>query len=178
MSLDAHAATTGPAVRTAAVIVSSTRAAAGVYEDRTGPVIVDWLRSNGFETDAALVVPDGPEVATALDRALAARTTLVITTGGTGIGPGDMTADAAASRITADLPGFHEELRRRGSRSTPFALMSRGVAGIAGRSFLVTLPGSSGGVRDGLDLLAEVIEHVLDQLAGHPHDAQATGGTP
>lgn len=155
--------------RSAAVIVSSTRAAAGIYADRTGPVIVDWLRSRGFQTDDALVVPDGPEVTAALEHAISARTTVVITTGGTGIGPGDMTADAAARLITADLPGFHEELRRRGALSTPFALMSRGVAGIVGGSFVVTLPGSTGGVRDGLGLLGEVLDHVLEQLAGHEH---------
>ncbi len=156
--------------RTAAVVVCSTRAAAGVYQDLTGPVIVDWLRSRGFATKAATVIPDGPEVAAALQRAIAERTTLVITTGGTGVGQGDMTSDAAAHLITVDLPGFHEELRRRGSRSTPFALLSRGVAGIAEESFVVTLPGSMGGVRDGLGLLDEVREHVREQRAGQVHE--------
>jgi molybdenum cofactor synthesis domain-containing protein len=156
--------------RSAAVIVCSTRAAAGVYTDRTGPVIVDWLRARGFETDDATVVPDGPLVTAALERAVGTGHAVVISTGGTGIGPGDMAADVAARLITVPLPGFHEELRRRGALTTPFALMSRGVAGIAGESLLVTLPGSTGGVRDGLTLLDQVLEHVLDQRAGGAHD--------
>ncbi|MBG6238751.1 molybdenum cofactor synthesis domain-containing protein [Mycetocola sp. CAN_C7] len=156
--------------RRAVVLVSSTRAAAGVSPDTTGPVIVDWLRAHGFDTDDATVVADGPAVAAALGAAVESGADLIISTGGTGIGHGDGTADATAKILRISLPGFHEELRRRGSASTPFALMSRGVAGVAGNSFIVNLPGSSGGVRDGLQLLGEVIEHVLDQLAGGNHD--------
>lgn len=154
--------------RRAVAIVSSTRAASGEYEDRTGPVIVEWMRGRGFEVGAPVVVPDGPAVADALVSAIGAAD-LVVTTGGTGIGPGDVTADATSALLTAELPGFQEELRRRGSAHTPFALMSRGVAGVAGSTFIVNLPGSMNGVRDGLDLLGEVIDHVLDQLAGGTH---------
>lgn len=156
--------------RRAVVIVASTRAAAGEYEDRTGPVIVDWLIAHDFDTSAAVVVADGPDVAAALTHAVASGAALIVTTGGTGVGPSDGTADATARLLTAGLPGFQEELRRRGSLNTPFALMSRGLAGIAGRSFVVNLPGSTGGVADGLQLLGEVVEHVLDQLAGGNHD--------
>ncbi|MET1053622.1 MAG: molybdenum cofactor synthesis domain-containing protein [Mycetocola sp.] len=156
--------------RRAVVIVSSTRAAAGTSPDATGPVIVEWLSARGFETDAATVVADGPDVEAALRAAVGSRADLIVTTGGTGIGRGDGTADATARLVTVSLPGFHEELRRRGSATTPFALMSRGVAGVAGSSFIVNLPGSSGGVRDGLQLLGEVVDHVLDQLAGGNHD--------
>lgn len=155
--------------RRAVVIVASTRAAAGEYEDRTGPVIVDWLTAHRFDTGAPVVVADGPDVDAALTEAVEAGVDLVVTTGGTGVGPGDGTADATARLLTLSLPGFQEELRRRGSLSTPFALMSRGLAGIAGHSFVVNLPGSTGGVSDGLQLLGEVVEHVLDQLAGGDH---------
>jgi molybdenum cofactor synthesis domain-containing protein len=156
--------------RRAVVIVASTRAAAGDYEDRTGPVIRDWLLARDFETDAPLVVADGPDVAAALAEATApGRAALVITTGGTGIGRGDMTVDATAALLETELPGFQEELRRRGSAHTPFALMSRGVAGLVGDCFVVNLPGSPGGVRDGLQLLGEVVEHVLEQRAGVAH---------
>lgn len=156
--------------RQAAVIVSSTRAANGIYTDRTGPLIVDWLVSRDFSTGDPIVVADGPDVAAALRAALDSGVDLVVTTGGTGIGKDDVTADATAALLTAPLPGFSEELRRRGAATTPFALISRGVAGVAGRTFVVNLPGSTGGVRDGLQLLGEVIDHVLDQLDGGNHD--------
>jgi molybdenum cofactor synthesis domain-containing protein len=152
------------------VLVTSTRAANGVYLDRTGPLIVDWMRERGFETDAPVVVADGPGVGLALRSALDTGCDLLVTTGGTGVGRGDMTADATADLLDRELPGFNEELRRRGATTTPFALMSRGVAGIAGQTFVVNLPGSSGGVRDGLALLGEVVDHVLDQLDGGGHE--------
>lgn len=156
--------------RRAVVIVSSTRAANGTYEDRTGPVIVEWLAEHGFGTAPATVVPDGADVEHALRQAVAGGVDLVITTGGTGVGVGDMTADATAALLSKPLPGFAEELRRRGAVSTPRALLSRGVAGIAGTTFVVNFPGSTGGVRDGLQLLGEVVDHVLDQVAGGAHD--------
>jgi molybdenum cofactor synthesis domain-containing protein len=156
--------------RTAVAIVSSTRAANGTYADKTGPVIVEWLRAHGFETQDAVVVADGPDVGAALRLAIDAGASLVITTGGTGVGAGDVTAELTAALLTAELPGFSEELRRRGSANTPFAILSRGTAGLAGRTFIVNLPGSTGGVRDGLQLLGEVVDHVLDQVEGGTHD--------
>jgi len=155
--------------RRAAVIVASTRAANGIYVDRTGPLIVDWMRERGFSTGDPVVVADA-DVAAALRAAVQTAVDLVVTTGGTGIGADDQTADATAALLTAPLPGFSEELRRRGGAVTPFALLSRGVAGIAGRTFVVNLPGSTGGVRDGLQLLGEVVDHVLDQLGGGSHE--------
>lgn len=155
----------------AAVIVSSTRAAAGVYADRTGPVIVDWLRERGFQVDEAAVVADGVDFALRLEQELALAPALVITTGGTGIAPGDLVPEATAALLDRQLPGFGEELRRRGAATTPTALLSRGLAGIAGGAFVVNLPGSTGGVRDGLGLLDEILDHVLDQLAGGDHSA-------
>ena len=155
--------------RRAVVIVTSTRAAAGNYEDRTGPVIASWLAGRAFEVDPVIVIADGPDVAAALASAVASSADLVVTTGGTGIGVGDGTADATAAILDKQLPGFSEELRRRGAASTPFSLISRGVAGVAGTTFIVNLPGSTGGVRDGLELLGEVVDHVLQQLAGGDH---------
>lgn len=152
--------------RSAVVVVSSTRAAAGVYEDATGPVIVSWLAERGFSVPEAVVVPDGSAVGDALDGALAAGADLIVTTGGTGIAPGDGTVDAVRRRLDVELPGIGEELRRRGLASTPRALLSRETAGFAGRCAIVTLPGSPGGVRDGLALLGEVLEHLLEQREG------------
>jgi molybdenum cofactor synthesis domain-containing protein len=157
-------------IRRASVIVSSTRAASGTYEDRTGPVIVDWLRSHGFDVTDVSVVADGPDVSRALTHAISSGVDLVITTGGTGIGRGDVTADATLAVLTAQLPGVAEELRRRGMASTPRAMLSRGVAGVAGRTFVINFPGSGGGVRDGLEVLGEIVDHVIDQLTGGTHD--------
>ena len=155
--------------RRAIVIVTSSRASTGEYEDRTGPLIAAWLTDHGFDVEPVVVVADGPDVPAALATALAASPSVLITTGGTGVGKGDGTADATAAVLDKTLPGFAEELRRRGSVSTPYALMSRGLSGVAGSTFVVNLPGSTGGVRDGLQLLGEVIDHVLDQLAGGDH---------
>jgi molybdenum cofactor synthesis domain-containing protein len=155
--------------RTAVAIVSSTRAADGTYPDRTGPLITAWFREHGFESGDPVVVADGPEVAIELHTAVASGASLVVTTGGTGVGAGDVTADATAELVDRQLPGFAEELRRRGTAATPFAVLSRGIAGVAGQTFIVNLPGSLGGVRDGLQLLGEVADHVLDQLAGGSH---------
>lgn len=152
----------------AAVITVSTRAAAGVYDDLTGPVLADWCRARGFTVDT-LVAPDAG-VADAVQSALATRPDLLLTTGGTGIAPDDVTPDAVRPLLSRELPGFGEELRRRGSTVSPHALLSRALAGVAGSTLLVCLPGSTGGVRDGLDLLDGILEHTLDQLRGGRHD--------
>jgi molybdenum cofactor synthesis domain-containing protein len=133
-------------------------------------MIVSWLRDRGFETAGPIVVADGPDVERVLREAIGTKTELIVTTGGTGVGHGDSTADATAALLTVTLPGIAEELRRRGAQTTPRALLSRGVAGIADTSFVMNFPGSSGGVRDGLELLGEVVDHVLDQVAGGTHD--------
>ncbi|GAB3410551.1 bifunctional molybdenum cofactor biosynthesis protein MoaC/MoaB [Schumannella luteola] len=155
-----------PVDRTAAVIVASTRAAAGESDDRTGPVLADWLRERGFAIDAPLVVADA-DVAGTLDTVLAARPQVVITTGGTGLGPGDQTPDAVGPRLQRELPGVIEAVRARGLLSTPTAALSRGVAGVtAGGTIVVTLPGSTGAVRDGITVLDGLLDHLVHQLAG------------
>lgn len=151
------------------MLTVSTRAAAGVYDDLTGPIIVDWCRSKGF-TVVSSVTSDA-DVADAVHTALDRRPELLVTTGGTGIAPGDGTPDAVRPLLSRELPGFGEELRRRGSATSPHALLSRALAGVTGQTLVVCLPGSPGGVRDGLDVLDGILDHILDQLGGGQHDA-------
>jgi molybdenum cofactor synthesis domain-containing protein len=161
----------GARERTARVIVASTRAATGVYDDRTGPVIAEWLRSRGWTEPLVQVVPDGDEVAASLQDAVASGADLVVTTGGTGVNPSDRTPEATLPLLDRELPGIMEAIRRRGAASTPLAALSRGHAGIAGATtFVVNLPGSTGGVKDGLAVLDEVLDHVIDQLHGGDHE--------
>lgn len=154
--------------RAATVLTVSTRAAAGVYDDLTGPTIANWCASRGFAVTAS-VTPDAG-VAGAVQAALAGRPDLLITTGGTGIAPGDATPDAVRPLLSRELPGFGEELRRRGSAISPRALLSRSLAGVTESTLVVCLPGSPGGVRDGLEVLDGVLDHILDQLNGGHHD--------
>lgn len=154
--------------RTAAVLVASTRAAAGTYEDRTGPVITDWLRSRGFEVAGPVVVPDAA-IAESLAELLAQHPDVILTTGGTGVSPDDRTPEATRALLDMELPGITEEVRRRGASVAPTAILSRGIAGVAGRTLVMNLPGSTGGVRDGLAVLDGVLEHLLDQVSGGDH---------
>ena len=161
----------GARVRIARVIVASTRAAAGVYEDRTGPVIAEWLRGRGWAEPVVQVVPDGDEVAASLKDAVASGADLVVTTGGTGVNPSDRTPEATLPLLDRELPGVMEAIRLRGAAATPLAALSRGHAGIAGATtFVVNLPGSTGGVKDGLAVLDELLDHVIDQLHGGDHE--------
>jgi len=157
------------AARRATVVVASSRAAAGVYPDRTGPVIAGWLRSRAFEVSEPQVVPDGDPVRTAVAGAVASGVDVVLTTGGTGIAPTDRTPEAVEPLLDRGLPGLADAIRAAGLPEVPTAVLSRGLAGVAGRTLVVTLPGSTGGVRDGLRVLDGVLEHAVEQLHGSDH---------
>ena len=165
--------------RTGQVIVASTRAATGVYTDRTGPVIDAWLHARGWLVLDRAVVADGEPVGDALAAAIEAGLDLVITTGGTGVSPTDQTPEQTLPLLDRQLPGIMEELRRRGTAATPLAVLSRGYAGIArGRTVVINLPGSTGGVRDGLAVLTEVLDHLIDQVRGADHAATPAAAHP
>ncbi|CAG7599437.1 hypothetical protein LEUCIP111803_00296 [Leucobacter soli] len=164
--------------RDARVVVASTRAAAGERPDTTGPIIRAWLLERGFAAPAQTVVADGAPVGDAVRAMLAERPAVILVTGGTGVSPDDRTPEVIAPLLEQQLPGLIEELRRRGAATLPSALLTRGVAGFAGGTFVMTLPGSPGGVNDGLAILDPLLEHLLGQREGAPrgeHGAPSDG---
>ncbi len=160
---------TDPVVRRARVIVASNRAAAGVYADRSGPILVDGLRALGFEVSDPVVVPDGAPVGHALRAAVAEGIDAVVTSGGTGITPTDRTPEVTREVLDYEVPGIAEALRAVSRDTVPTSVLSRGLAGVAGRTLIVNLPGSTGGARDGLAVLGPVLAHAVDQMRGGDH---------
>jgi molybdenum cofactor synthesis domain-containing protein len=154
----------------ALVVSVSNRAAAGVYTDTTGPLIAERLTEWGFEVDGPQVVPDGSPVGDALWAAVKASYDVVLTTGGTGISPTDETPEETEGVIDRVVPGIAEAIRAYGiANGVPTAALSRGLAGVAGKTIIVNLPGSRGGVKDGLAVLQPLLRHAVEQVRGGDH---------
>nr|WP_277350759.1 bifunctional molybdenum cofactor biosynthesis protein MoaC/MoaB [Rhodococcus sp. HNM0569] len=163
---DAQSAAPGRVVPgTAVALVASTGTARGTREDTTGPRIAEWLSARGFDVRGPLVYSDA-DIASGLADALSARPAVVITTGGTGVSPTDATPEATRAVLDRELPGVADAIRARGAAVTPHAALSRGLVGVAGGTLVVNLPGSPGGVKDGLAVLEPIVDHLLAQIAG------------
>lgn len=153
----------------ALVITASNRAAAGVYPDKSGPLLVSLLTEAGCSVSGPIVVPDGEPVEAALRSGVADGFEVIVTTGGTGLTPQDLTPEMTARVITREIPGIAEAIRQVNRDKVPTSLLSRGLAGQAGDTLIVNLPGSTGGVRDGVAVLASVLQHAVDQIRGGDH---------
>jgi len=159
-----------PGVIRALAVTVSNRAAAGVYADRSGPVLARLLAEAGCAVDGPLVVPDGVPVEVALREAITTGYDVVVTTGGTGLTPGDLTPEMTRRVLDREIPGIAEAIRAAGvAAGVPAASLSRGLAGLAGRTLIVNLAGSTGGVRDGMAVLAPLLRHAVDQAHGGDH---------
>jgi molybdenum cofactor biosynthesis protein B len=155
------------------VLTVSDGVAAGTREDRSGDALDELLRAEGYEVERR-VVPDEREAIVAAIRALAGEAGLVLTTGGTGLAPRDVTPEATRDVLDRDAPGIAQALRSDSIAKTPHGLLSRGVAGVVGRTLVVNLPGSTGGCRDGFAVLRPALEHALELLADAPTEHEQT----
>jgi len=154
----------------AAIITASARASAGVYEDKSGEILKAGLISLGYEVTGVTIVPDDVRrISAELESAIAAKIDLVVTTGGTGVSPTDVTPEATAAHIEKLLPGIPEALRAYSREKVPTADLSRGLAGTHGTTLIINLPGSPGAVRDGLVIIERLAGHIHEQLRGKDH---------
>jgi molybdenum cofactor synthesis domain-containing protein len=154
----------------AAVVVASNRAAAGVYDDTTGPLIVEALRADGWEVGDPVVVPDGEAVGLAISAAVRAGARAVLTTGGTGLTPTDLTPEVTRALVEREVSGIAEAIRAHGvAKGVATASLSRGIAGTLGTALVVNLPGSRGGVKDGLAVVVPLLRHAVEQIEGSDH---------
>ncbi|GJN43613.1 MogA/MoaB family molybdenum cofactor biosynthesis protein [Corynebacterium ammoniagenes] len=154
--------------RTGMVIVASTRAATGEYEDRSGPIAVEFLRSQGFDTPEPLIVADA-DIQSAVDKALSGSDVpdVLLTSGGTGITPDDRTVEAVKGHLRAEMPGIAVAFWNKGLENVPTAALSRCIAGVTDKTFVMTLPGSTGGVKDGCAVLEGILGHIIDTMEGN-----------
>jgi molybdenum cofactor biosynthesis protein B len=157
----------------AAVLTVSDRVARGLAEDRSGEALEELLRADGYDVERRVVPDESEEITRAIEE-LAEAAALVLTTGGTGLGPRDVTPEATRSVIRREAPGIAEALRADAISRTPHGLLSRGVAGVSGRALIVNLPGSPGGCRDGYAVLRAALPHALSLLSDAPSEHQQT----
>ena len=154
----------------AAIITASARASAGIYEDTSGEILKSGLSALGYEVADVVIVPDDvKQISDAITNALSAQVDLIVTTGGTGISPTDVTPEATTPHIQKLLPGIPEALRAYSREKVPTADLSRGVAGTHGTTLIINLPGSTGAVKDGLVIIERLAGHIHEQLRGKDH---------
>ena len=157
-------------MKRAVVITASNRAFNGIYEDRSGQILLAGLRELGYEIPEVTLLPDDTEkIAAAIKSAIDSEVDLVVTTGGTGVSPFDLTPEATEPLVEKKMPGILEALRAYAREKVPTTDLSRGVAGVTNKSLIINLPGSPGGAKDGLVIIERLASHIHDQIAGHDH---------